>query len=415
MANQFAKVDTWIAMETLRLFKHSMEIAAQMSTDYEPEYKKEFAVGDTVRVKKPFRPLVRNGFTYAAQNIERQETTVTVDRPIGIDLEWDTIDRLLNMERGEERVKKEYLKPSALYMAAEADKQAARFAYLNTGNITGVLGTNPTTFDATSAAARQYFQEQSSFTDDKGIYIPPAVMRAIKGGTDANLTRFGMQEDIKRLYRQGYVGRTDGFDWAESMSLASHTAGTWAGAVTLSASVANGASSLSVTCTTGDTFNEGDAIGIAVVFPVNPVTRERTQSVTTKTVTVAANVVGVAGAAVIPIKEKLYFQGNYQNIDAQPLASAVLTLFPGTTLPNGLSGKQGLAFTREAFAFVSLPLPMPKNEEMQSIATDPETGLSIAFIRSFDSINRKWINRFDSLFGFGVLHAELASMRILCA
>lgn len=414
MANQFAKVDTWIAMETLRLFKHSMEIASQMNPDYEPEFKKEFAIGDTVRVKKPFRPLVRNGFTYTPQNIERQETTVTVDRPIGVDLEWDTIDRLLNMERGEERVKREYLKPCALYMAAEADKQAAEFAYKNTGNITGVLGTNPTTFDATSAAARQYFQEMSSMSDDKSIFVPPAVMRAIKGGTDANLTRFGPVEDIKKLYRRGIVGTTDDFEWSESMSLKSHTAGTWAGAVTLSAAVPNGASVLNVTATTGDTFLEGDVIGIADVYPVNPVTRERTQSVTTKTVVVAADTVAVASAAAIPIREKLYFQGNYQSIDAQPLASAVLTLFPGTASPNGKAGKQGLAFTKEAFAYVSLPLPMPKNEEMQSVQTDPETGLSIAFIRSFDSVNRKWINRFDALFGFGVLHAELASMRILC-
>jgi hypothetical protein len=46
------------------------------------------------------------------------------------------------------------------------------------------------------------------------------------------------------------------------MSLKSHTAGTWAGAVTLSSAVANGATSLAVTCTTGDTFKKGDVIGL---------------------------------------------------------------------------------------------------------------------------------------------------------
>jgi hypothetical protein len=60
-------------------------------------------------------------------------------------------------------------------------------------------------------------------------------------------------------------------------------------------------------------------------------------------------------------------------------------------------------------------LPMPKNEEMVSQQTDPETGISIAFIRSFDTKERIWINRFDVLIGFGRLHCELASMRILCA
>lgn len=413
MANSFSKVD-WVTMETLRLFKHSMEIFSSMRHDHEEDFKKDFAVGDTIRVKFPWRPVIRNGFTYTPQNIQRLETTITVDQPFGIDFEWDTIDRVLNMERGEERVRKEYLKPAALYLAAEADKRAAEFAYKNTGNITGVLGTNPTTFDATSAAVRQRFAELGSLSDAKAIYLPPAVMRSIKGGSDGNLARFGPVEEIKKLYKQGIVGQADGFEWYESMSLKSHTAGTWAGAVTLASAPANGASELSLTCTTGDTFKEGDVIGLASVYRVNPVTRERTESDNTMTVTVAADVTGAASAATVPIKEKLYFSGNYQNIDAQPAASATCTLFPGTTSPSGKVGKQGLAFTKDAFAGISLPLPMPKNEEMVSQRTDPETGISLAFIRSFDAINRKWINRFDVLLGFGRLHADLAAMRILC-
>ncbi|HYC00467.1 MAG TPA: P22 phage major capsid protein family protein [Candidatus Limnocylindrales bacterium] len=414
VTNNFKKVD-YVTMETLRLFMHSSEIFANMRHDHEEDFKKEFAVGDRIRVKFPWRPVIRDGFTYTPQNIERLETTIVVDQPFGIDFEWDTIDKLLNMERGEERVKKEYLRPAALYLAAEADKRAAAFAYKNTGNITGQLGTNPTTFDATSAAVRQRFVEMSSLSDDQGIYVPPAVMRAIKGGSDGNLARFGPVEDIKKLYRQGVVGKADGFEWTESMSLKSHTAGTWAGAVTLNGAVANGATSLAVTCTTGDTFKEGDVIGLGSVYRVNPVTRERTESANTMTVTVAADTVGVISAATVQIKETLYFSGNYQNIDAQPANGATLTLFPGTTSPNGKSGKQGLAFTRDAFAGISLPLPMPKNEELVSQTTDPDTGISIAFIRSFDAVNRKWVNRFDVLLGFGRLHCELAAMRILCA
>lgn len=412
--NSFSKVD-WVTMETLRLFMHSTDIFGSMRHDHEEDFKKPFAVGQTIRAKFPWRPVIRDGFSYNPQNIERLETTITVDQPFGIDFDWDTMDRLLNMERGEQRVKEEYLKPAGLYLAAEADKRAAEFAYKNTGNITGVLGTNPTTFDATSAAARQRFMELSSLSKDKAIFVPPAVMRSIKGGSDGNLARFGPVDDIKRLYREGIVGYADGFEWNESMSLKSHTAGTWAGAVTLSSAPANGATSLAVTCTTGDTFFEGDVIGIGGVYRVNPVTREKTEGANTMTVTVAASTTGAASAATVQIKEALYYTGNYQNIDVQPGGSATLTLFPGTSSPSGKSGKQGLAFTKEAFAAISLPLPMPENEEKVSQATDPETGISIAFIRSFNAIERRWINRFDVLIGFGRLHAELASMRILCA
>jgi len=415
MANQFSKVD-WVVAETLRLFKHRSEVFMAMNHSHEEEFKKAFAVGDTVRVKLPFRPVIRDGFVIQPQAIERQETTITADQPFGSDLEWDTIDKLLNMERGEEKVKKEYLDPIAQYMAAEADKRAAAFAYLNTGNITGALGTNPTTFDATSAAVRQRFMELGSVTADKYLFVPPAVSRAIKGGSDGNLARFGPVEEIKRLYKEGIIGKADGFEWYESMSLKSHTAGTWQtpASVTLNGAVSNGASSLAVNCTSGDTFLAGDVIGIPAVFRVNPVTRERTESVNTMTVTVAETVTAGASTATVPIREKLFFSGKYQNIDAQPANLGVLVLFPGTTTPNGKSGKQGLAFTKDAFAAISLPLPMPEKEEMSKQVTDPETGISIAFIRSFDAVNRKWITRVDSLIGFGRLQPELAAMRILC-
>jgi len=414
MANRFSKVD-YVANETLRLFMHSCEVFAAMNHSHDAEYDKDFAVGDTVRVKYPWRPVIRNGMTYQGGNIERIETTVKVDQPFGVDFDYDTIDKLLNMERGEERVKKEYLKPAAKYLAAEADKRAAEFAYKNTGNIAGILGTAPTTFDATSAAVRQRFMELSSIDADKSLFIPPAVMRAIKGGSDANLARFGPVEEIKKLYKEGIVGKADGFEWYESMSLKTHTAGTWASTVSLASSVANGDSSLAVTCTNGDTFKEGDVIGLNGIYRVNPVTRERTESVNTMTVTVAADVTASGTSATIPIREKLYYTGNYQNVDAQPASSGGLTLFPGTASPNGKVGKQGLAFTRDAFAAISLPLPMPKGEELMSQATDPDTGISVSFIRFFEPRTRSWGNRFDVMIGFGRLHADLAASRILCA
>jgi hypothetical protein len=55
-------------------------------TDYEDDFKKEYAVGDTIRVKYPWRPILRDGLAYNPQNIERLETTIKVDQPFGIGL-----------------------------------------------------------------------------------------------------------------------------------------------------------------------------------------------------------------------------------------------------------------------------------------------------------------------------------------
>ena len=70
---------------------------------------------------------------------------------------------------------------------------------------------------------------------------------------------------------------------------------------------------------------------------------------------------------------------------------------------------------KDAFAAISLPLPMPKNEEEGRQFTDPETGITLSIITSFDFDERKWKTRVDMLIGFGRLHAETGSMRILCA
>ncbi len=415
MAHQFSTVD-WVAMETLRQFKHRSAIFAAMNHKHEEEFKKSFAVNDTVRVKFPWQPVIRDGMTYTPQNIERIETTVKADQPFGIDFDFDTIEILLRRERGEDQVRKEYIEPAGKYLAAEADKRAAKFAAENTGNIFGVLQTNPTTFDATSAAARQRFAELESLDDDMKMYVPPAVMRAIKGGADANLTRFGIEDEIKKLYKKGIVGKADSFEWYESMSLKTHTAGTWAGAVSLASAVANGASVLSVSCTSGDTFKKGDVIGIASVYRVNRFTREVTETTNTKTVTVAEDVTATGSTATVPIVEKLYFSGGYQNINAQPAASATLTLFPGTASPNGKVGKQGLVFGENAFAGICLPLPMPgKGVEKAKQFTDPDTGISLSYIVDFDTKERRWMNRFDVLIGFGVLWADEAAGRVLCA
>ena len=103
------------------------------------------------------------------------------------------------------------------------------------------------------------------------------------------------------------------------------------------------------------------------------------------------------------------------NVDALPVAGATVTFFPGTASPNGLSGVQGLAITKDAFALVGVKLQMPKAVEMSSQTRDPDTGLSVRFVRAWDPVFSKMINRFDVLMGFGALYPDNCCVRVLCA
>jgi hypothetical protein len=182
--NSFSKVD-YVAMETLRLFMHKSEIFARCDHDHEEDFKKEFAVGDTIRVKYPWRPIdpgrlrLQPAEHRAAGNDDHRRSALRHRLRLGHDRQAP--------EHGARRREGQEGVPGAGGQVPRGGSRQARGAVRlpEHRNITGVLGTNPTTFDATSAACRQRFSELSSLSDDKAIFVPPAVMRAIKGGSDA--------------------------------------------------------------------------------------------------------------------------------------------------------------------------------------------------------------------------------------
>lgn len=413
MPNAFQTVD-WMAMKCLSLLTNQLSIVSNFARDYQEDFSKPFAVGDTIRVKKPQRFLVRDGLGYTPNVINRITVPVSCNQLFGIDFEWDSFERAVKMEKSDAQLSKEYLEPAMKQIAQEWDSRAALFAYQNTNNFVGILGTDPTDFDSTSAAARQRLVELGCAPgEDRYMVVPPNIMRALKKSA---ISYFNPVADITKQFRTGIVGSGDSFEWYESMSLYSHTSGIWAGAVTVTSAPTVGSNSLAVTCTTGDTFNVGDAFDIAAVNQVNPMTRRKTTSVL-KPFVVTVATVGASSAATLTVSPPFYGPGSqYQNIDAMPVAAAALTMFRGTAAPTvAHSGVNSLAFTNYAYAFVNAPLEMPKAAEVAWQKRDPDTGTTIAFVRMFDPIQRKMVNRFDVLGGFGALYPDEGAVRILGA
>jgi hypothetical protein len=410
-ANQFLFAD-WLVMKGLDLLLNKLQVASFFNTDYNKEFTREFAVGETVRVKLPQRFIIRDGLGYSPQPIQRINTTVNCNQIFGVDFEWDSAEKALKAERGEAAIQKEYLEPAMAQIAQELDSRCAQWAYQNTNNIVGVLGTDPTALQTINQARQRMFELACPPAPEKGLMIPPQVSTAL---VNAAVGYFNPQGDLAKQYREGMLGRINGFQVYESMSLYSHTAGTWAGAVTVNGAGQSG-STLTVTATGGDTFKKGDVISIGSVFPVNPMTRRKSSS-TTKQFVITQDLTAVGGGTdVLQISPAIFLPGSqYQNVDAGPANTAALTLFPGTGSPNGKSGYQGLALHNDAFALVGVPLEVPKAAEIARQQRDPETGLAIRFVRMFDPQQSKMINRFDVLCGFGNLYSDSCAVRLLCA
>ena len=67
---------------------------------------------------------------------------------------------------------------------------------------------------------------------------------------------------------------------------------------------------------------------------------------------------------------------------------------------------QSLAFHKDAFAFVSADLEMPKGTDMA--AREVMDGLSMRFVRDFDIGDDLFKSRFDVLYGYKAIRPELA-------
>lgn len=412
--NSFEIVD-WVMQESLDLLVNKNAIASQFNTEVQKEFEKDFAPGETVRVKYPQEYLIRDGMQYSGQPLVRRHTTVSCTQIFGIDFDWDSFEKALKMERGEDALRREYLEPAMAQMNQEIESRAALYAYQNASTLVGQLGTDPTDFDTSSAAAREKLTYLGCPAGkDRGMFVTPTIMRALKKSA---ISYFNPVTDISKQYRTGIVGSGDGFDWYESVSLYQHTAGTWAGAVTVNGAGQSG-TSLTITATAADTFKVGDKFSVANVNPTNPRTRRKVgASAKTFTITSALTAAG-GGADVINFWPPIYGPGSqYQNVDALPANSAALTLFPGTTSPNGKTGTVNLAIHTDAFAVVGVPFENPKGSsvEIAKQLRDDDTGVTISFIRWFDGNTRTMKNRFDTCLGFGNLWSDNCCVALLGA
>ena len=203
MSNSWNVVD-WMTMEGLRLLTNELVCAGYANTDYNKEFTRDFAVGETVRVPLPWQPTIRTGLTYTPQAVNRIETTVTIDQVFGIDFEWDDVEKALRVTRPDEALRDQVILPCIQTIRQEIDSRFAKFAYQNTNNIVGVLGTDPTTFDASSAAARQRLIELGCPAGgDRAAIVPPAVVRSLKNSA---ISYFNPQGDLSKQYREGSIG-----------------------------------------------------------------------------------------------------------------------------------------------------------------------------------------------------------------
>lgn len=410
MSNNFVFAD-WVCMDTLRTLQNKSQVSQFFNTDYNKEFTKPWAVGDTVRVKYPQRFLITDGLGYQEQPIDRRYTTVAINQIFGVHFGWDDMEAALKLERPNAAIKKEYIDPASEQLSAEMDARCGLWACLNTNNISGALGTTPTA-PVTYHACQTRLMENSAIEGERGLIITPQMQETLAVNT---LLQFNPQADVSKMWKKGSLGEIAGFDSYVSVnSLYSQTAGTIAGTNSTNGANQSG-SSILISATAGDTYFVGDVFTLAAVNNANPVTRRSVGRLKEFTVTAPLTCLGSNNAAdILQFTPSIEGPGSqYQNVDALPATAATLVMYPGTTSPNGKSGMQGLALTKNAFALVGVPLEKPTSQEMASSMRDPASGLSMRFVKSWDQPTSSMRHRLETVVGFGNLYSDQCAVRIM--
>lgn len=399
-------------MDALRLLLNKLEVLSVFNTEWQKEFERDFPIGSVTQVKIPQAFLIRDGLGYTPQAINRLTTTINCNQIFGVDFEWDSFEQALNMERSKEEIRKQYLEPGVAQQAQEWDSRAALFAYQNSNNGVGTMGTDPTTVAIFAQARQRLFELACPPGGEKALCIPPQMSTSM---VPALQTLLNPQDDISKQFKEGSLGKLHGFDVYECMSLWRHTSGTRAGATTINTGNANnGGNQIGINATAGDTWVPGDILTVANVNQVNPRTR-RFLSPIVKQFTVLQPLTAAGGGAAgdfLIVSPSIFGPGSqYQNVDNIPVNGATVT--PAFT--SAQSGSQALAIHGDAFGVAGVKLEEPKATEMTSQARDPETKMALRFIRMFDPVQSKMINRWDTVGGFGQLYSDSCCVRIFGA
>lgn len=393
MANSLLTTDLILDRALAVLFQ-APTFLDKINTQYDSKFAgKGVKVGDTVSVRVPQRATIRDGRTMQIQNQVDTTVPVTINKYKGVDTGATSLEMALDIDDYQEQFID--TKIPDLVAAVEADvlSTVVPLVYHSAGDYGlfndvstvlaagGILDNNLAPQDPrymlTNVTARQ--QIVNALT---GFYNPASV--------------------IGDQFKTGLMARnTLGFDWYSSTLMPSLTRGSaTSGYETVTGGANLNAAGTSIDIDTGTgTWAVGDIFTIEGVYDVHPQTKANLGYLK-QFVCSEAN---AGGTVTLKFTPAIVTSGPGQNVSNTPGADK--DVLPLGTLSTAY--QQSLAFSKDAFYFVTADLPMPKGMGVQ-VSQRTWKGITMRFMNGFDIANDMFVSRFDIAYGAGVLRPELA-------
>ena len=250
---------TAVTREALRILNQKLNFVGNITREYDDSFAKSGAkIGSDLKIRLPNQYVVRSGATLAAQDTNETSTMLQVNSQKGVDLNFTSVDLTLSLDDFSSRV----LKPAMSVLAATIESDA----------LSMYKDINQSIWNGASAATynraldtRVILNRALAPMNDRTALMDSLGMADIVKDTK---TLFQDDASIAKQYKEGYMGRAAGFDWAENTMMPSHTRSAANGAYLVNGATQTG--STLVVDTGANAPSAGDVITIAGVFAVHP-------------------------------------------------------------------------------------------------------------------------------------------------
>ena len=393
---------TIIAKEALMMLENNMVMGKHVHRRYKKEFKK---VGGTITIRKPVKFKVTKARTRTQSGVTEPSITLQVATQAHVSWDFTTVDLTLTIEEYSER----YIKPAANVLANTVDTDlTALYDDIYNSVVESTGDVTPESFIVLGKAG-QRLDEEAVPQNDRVLVLNPAANWSMANA----LRTVYVKEIAKRALERGYLATIAGFDIYMDQNIKTHKTGdysTTTGTIQVTGTGTQNGTSIVMgqfTIVSSKVLKVGDVFTIAAVYAVNPVsglsTGELRQFVVTADADCSATETTSANNVTVFISPEIIDTGAYKNVDQDPAAGAVVTIV-GTA---GITSPQNLAFHKNAFALVTVPLEVPHGV-WGARASNKKTGLSIRVLKDYDVDSDEEICRMDILYGVKTLYPEFA-------
>lgn len=385
-----------ITRESLRILHQKLNFVGSINREYDDSFAKDGAkIGDALRIRLPNQYTVRTGQNLSAQDTNESQVSLTVGTQQGVDTNFTSSELTLSLDDFSKRI----LEPAMAVLAASIEANALTMYQDVSQSIWN--GGNAVTFGRV-LQGRKLLQDSLTPLGERTALLNTQdnvdLVDALKG-------LFQDQTNVAKQYREGYMGRTAGFDFTENTLIPRHTRGAANASYTTNTQVgtlplvATPVTAITVASGSG-AMSKGDVFTIANVFSVHPETKASTGVLQQFVVTTA----NAGGAGSVSISPSIVLAGGAQNVVIPSTSATAALVFAGTA---STAVGTSMVYHKDAFTFATADLVMPKGVDFA--ARQVMDGISMRIVRQYDINTDRFPCRIDVLYGFRTMRSQLAA------